>query len=212
MITEAQAIDWRNQDPPVTWDKIATEMELSSGAAAHQKVERYKKRIEKQGPPVPQSKLDKTIEGQPMIPGGPTLKEKKASTSPWNADHNPWTMDMLYVHGKKERERLGIACRFVNTTRAGNIEKKLYQGWEYADIKNYPGGVRQQIVGESQHGNQIWRRELVLMELPPERVAQRKAYHKHKNERGLIAAKNIAARQAKKLAEEGTDMELMEVR
>jgi len=104
-------------------------------------------------------------------------KPKKPATTPWNADHNPWSLDML----KLTKKRSGFRVRFFRGDNE-SIAKRQQQGWTVANCKDYD--LEANIVGEEgKLDTSVRRRELVLMELPEELGLQRDAYIRAKTDR-----------------------------
>jgi len=112
---------------------------------------------------------------------------KPKMTKPWDADNNPFSLDMLRLKKKHE----GFRCRFVTKD---NFQKHLDQGWIFANIKDY-GGVTDRLPGEEgQADTLLRRRELTLMELPEELGKKRDEYITHKT--NTRAKQNLEAAQA----------------
>lgn len=124
----------------------------------------------------------------------------KTNTKPWNASDNPWSLDMLRVQGMA---RPGFRLRW---TTAHGLQRKLEQGWQLADRKNY-GGVTDTIVGEeSKSGSMIKRRELILIEISDDLAKARDDFFRAKTDKRSVDAKKIATDQAAKLP--GTDLKV----
>lgn len=121
----------------------------------------------------------------------------KTNTKPWNASENPWSLDMLRVQGA----RPGFRLRW---TTAHGLQRKLEQGWQLADRKNY-GGVTDTIVGEeSKSGSMIKRRELILIEISDDLAKARDDFFRAKTDKRSVDAKKIATDQAAQI--EGIDL------
>ena len=117
---------------------------------------------------------------------------KKQPTRPWDADNNPWTLDLLKVMHKRKDFRL----RWVNRD---SVQKKQEQGWLVANKKDY-GGLGDAVVGEeSADGTVIRRREMVLLEMPEELARQRDAFIRHKTDRRSADARSLAKREVGKV-------------
>ena len=118
---------------------------------------------------------------------------KKEETKPWNADENPWSLNMLKLQDRHD----GFRCKWTN---ADHWPTKRDQGWKIADIKDY-GGVTDQLPGEE--GNidtTIRRREMFLIEMPEALARERDKFIRHKS--------NVAMEAANKSAESGVAREL----
>jgi len=119
---------------------------------------------------------------------------KPKATKPWNADNNPWSLDLLRL--KKKRQ--GFVPRW---TTKDLLERKLDQGWTVADRKDY-GGTTDKLPGEEgKMDSTILRRELILIEMPDELAGQRKAFFENKTKTRSVDAKQIAASAAKKITD-----------
>ena len=111
--------------------------------------------------------------------------EKKEATKPWNADSNPWSLDLLRL----QKKRPGFRCKFTN---ADHWPTKQQQGWKIANIKDY-GGVTDVVVGEEgQMDTTIRRREMFLIEMPEEMAKERDKFFKHKTNAAMEAANRMA--------------------
>ena len=90
-------------------------------------------------------------------------------TKPWNADNNPWSLDMLRLKEK----RPGFVCRWTN---AENYPTKRDQGWVIANAKDY-GGTTDKIPGEEGTvDTTIRRREMFLIEISEELARKRREF------------------------------------
>jgi len=101
------------------------------------------------------------------------VPDEKPATKPWNADSNPWALDML----KLQRKRPGFRVKFVTRD---NLQRRLDEGWKIAE-KKYYGGLSATLPGEeSTEDSYVKRRELILMEMPEELARKRDEYIRHK--------------------------------
>lgn len=121
----------------------------------------------------------------------------KTTTKPWNADENPWSLDLLRI----QKKRPGFHVRW---TTADGLQRKIEQGWIVADRKNY-GGVTDTVAGEeSKNGSMIKRRELILIEISDELFQARQEFFRTKTDKRSVDAKKIATDQARQI--EGMDL------
>ena len=119
---------------------------------------------------------------------------KKEMTRPWDADSNPWSVDMLRLRKKHP----GFRPRF--TTR-DELQKKLDQGWKIADAKDY-GGLDAVLPGEeAKDGSVLKRREMILIELPEELAKKREEFIAYKTNKRTQDAANMAKIKAEKANE-----------
>jgi len=116
-------------------------------------------------------------------------------TKPWNADNNPWALDMLAT----KRKRKGFKCRWV--PRDG-IQKKIDQGWKIAERRYYGGASAAMPGEESGEETLVRRRELILMELPNDLWEKRAEWLRHKTDLRTRSAVAIAKDQAKRAESE----------
>ena len=129
-------------------------------------------------------------------------KPKKPATSPWNADHNPWALDMLKLNNK----RSGFRVRFFRGDNE-SIQKRQQQGWVVANCKDYD--LEAKIVGEEgKLDTSVRRRELVLMELPEELGLQRDAYIRGKTDRQTAMKSADALREYERMKNAGMNPHL----
>uniref|UniRef100_A0A6M3XTQ1 Uncharacterized protein n=1 Tax=viral metagenome TaxID=1070528 RepID=A0A6M3XTQ1_9ZZZZ len=120
-------------------------------------------------------------------------EEKPKATKPWNADNNPWSLDLLRL----QKKRPGYRAKWVPKDL---IQRRTEQGYTIANVKDY-GGVSDTVVGEEgKMDSTIRRRELTLMEITEELGQQRDAYMAHKTNRRSIDARQIAENEAKKVS------------
>lgn len=121
--------------------------------------------------------------------------EKSPTTKPWDADNNPWSLDMLRLN----KRRKDFRPRFVDKA---NIEKKLDQGWKVAHKKDW-GGTTAKLPGEEgEQDTIIRRRELVLMEMPEESAKKRDEYIAWKTNRATEATMQAADKAAAEVKRE----------
>lgn len=117
------------------------------------------------------------------------------ATKPWNADYNPWALDMLSL----KRDHKGFVPRWVSPDM---YQRRKEQGWVDAERKHYKG-VGETVVGEEgELGTTIKRRELILMEMPVELAKQREKYYAEKTRLRSVSAQDIAKKQAAKVERE----------
>jgi hypothetical protein len=130
----------------------------------------------------------------------------KPASKPWNANENPWALDMLSVVGKERRERSGFRLKWVAPDM---VAKRLQQGYVVANRKDYDG-LRDVLPGEeSAAGSIIKRRELVLMELPIDLYEKRKEFFDRKIQNTSDGAIETAKRASRKVeAESGGGIRL----
>lgn len=111
--------------------------------------------------------------------------ETKQATKPWNAEGNPWSLNLL----KLQRKHPGFRCKWVNPD---NILIRQDQGWKIANIKDY-GGTTDIVAGEEgKLDTTIKRREMILMEIPEELARQRELFYHHKANAAMEAANKRA--------------------
>lgn len=141
--------------------------------------------------------VEETLPKEPIVE-----KPKKPPTKPWNADNNPWSLDML----KLTKKRRGFRVRFFRGDDE-SIQKRQQQGWLVANCKDYD--LEAKIVGEEgKIDTTVRRRELVLMELPEELGLQRDAYIRHKTDRQTALKSADALREYENLKQQGIDPQL----
>lgn len=121
--------------------------------------------------------------------------EPQEMTRPWDASDNPFALDMLKLKKKHE----GFRPRWVSPS---NVQKKLDQGWKFADRKDYDG-VTDTVIGDegtSQDGTLVKRREMILMEIPEELAQKRADYIDYKtNRRSIEMSKALAEKMNKEI-------------
>ena len=159
-INLARVIELReaNPDEPMSWAKIGKELNCTGAGCFNA----YKKHLAETGQSEPKD----------------YVAEPKPTSKPWDANYNPWAMDMLAL----EKQHKGFVPYFVKDD-PNIIQTKLQQGYKFADIKDY-GGTRDQIPGEEgKMDTKIRRRELILMELPNDLARKRKEFIDAKTDR-----------------------------
>jgi hypothetical protein len=142
---------------------LANELDVSSGKLV--------KKAKELGLPV--SSHMQTLEPEHVLKLRSQYPQEEKMTRPWDADNNPWSLDMLRLRKKRK----GFRQRFVIEE---NIQRFLDQGWQLADIKHY-GGVAAKLPGEEGKTDTcVRRRDLILMELPEELGKKRDEYINYK--------------------------------
>jgi hypothetical protein len=129
-----------------------------------------------------------------------STEPKKEATKPWNADGNPWSLDLL----KLNKKHPGFRCKWVNPD---NIRTRQDQGWKIANIKDY-GGTTDTVPGEEgKIDTVVKRREMILMEIPEELARERDKFYHHKTNRAMEAAQRNAedSDEAKDIKRSGHD-------
>ena len=129
-------------------------------------------------------------------------KPIKKATTPWNAEDNPWHMDLLKLNKKRE----GFRTRFFRGND-DSIEKRLQQGWTVANCSDY--GLKEKVLGEQgKLDTTVRRRELILMEMPEELAKQRDAYVREKTDRQTAMKSADALRAYEEVKKQGMDARL----
>ena len=184
----------------MSYNKIAKLYKVSS-ATVMKRIKEYEKQVEiAEAESLEQKLPDKKIE---------EVKEKvdkkpiKKATTPWNAEDNPWHMDLL----KLKKKRDGFRVRFFRGND-DSIEKRLQQGWTVANCTDY--GLKEKVVGEEgKLDSTVRRRELILMEMPEELAKQRDAYVREKTDRQTAMKSADALRAYEEVKKQGMDARLI---
>ena len=128
--------------------------------------------------------------------------QQREATKPWNAEDNPWSLDLLRL----QNYRPGFRCRF---TTAEKLETKLMQGWTVADKRHYGGLFKTNIPGESgEMDTRVRRRELILIETPDEMAKARRKFFEHKTDSRSKSAMELLAGKNAALKAQGIDPQL----
>jgi hypothetical protein len=124
------------------------------------------------------------------------LQELDKSTSPWNAEDNPWSLDLLRL----KKQRPGFRAKWINRD---NLQKHLDIGYNVASIQHY-GGMTDKLPGEEgKIDTTVRRREMILVEISEDLAKKRDQYMHWRANRAIEAAQNIAQDEGKELKRSG---------
>lgn len=130
-------------------------------------------------------------------------KEVPTDTRPWDADENPWSLDLLRTIKRRE----GFHPRWVREDR---VEYYLQRGYKFAERQHYADMYDGLPGEETQLDSKLRRRELILMELPDDLYLKRQRHMREKTEMRSKTARDFAKGQAQRLGMDGFDVHLHE--
>lgn len=102
-------------------------------------------------------------------------KPKKKPTTPWNADSNPFVPNIFRL----AKQHKGFKARFVNPAK---LEQRLNEGYQVADARHWANEDTLAKKEDGQIDTALRRGGMILMELPEELAAQKRAYLQHKTD------------------------------
>ncbi len=111
---------------------------------------------------------------------GEEIKQPKKMSKPW--DNKSWVPDVFRLNKK----HAGFTPRFIDKNKT---EKRIDEGWRFASVKDYLSKdaiMERQRDEEKPLGTQLTRRGMVLMEIPNDLLAKKRAYIEHKTDRQSV--------------------------